>query len=69
MIKEADSLPSFQKLEEIHPFVLRKTRSQCKKFTLEQLKKFYHKIFKIDFSIKKGKITPEEGLELLVLDL
>jgi len=71
IVKEQETSYKFPdgKLKDIHPFVLRKARHQSKRFTLEQLKKFYHKIFKIDLAIKQGKIAPEEGLELLVLDL
>ena len=71
IVKEQETLGKFKtnELKNIHPFVLSKARYQSKRFTLEQLKKFYHKIFKIDLAIKQGKIAPEEGLELLVLDL
>jgi len=71
MVKEQATLGKTltDELKDMHPLVLRKARYQSRRFTLEQLKKFYHKIFKIDLAIKQGKIAPEEGLELLVLDL
>jgi len=71
IVKEQETLDKVptDKLEDMHPFVFRKAKYQSRRFTLEQLKKFYHKIFKIDLAIKQGKIAPQEGLELLVLDL
>ena len=56
-------------LNYLHPFVVRKTYWQAKKFSLEQLKRIYDKIFKIDLFIKTGKLEPHEGLELLLGDL
>lgn len=53
----------------MHPFVVQKSLYQAKNFSLLQLKKIYKKLFQIDLSIKKGKISPQEGLELFILDL
>ncbi len=53
----------------MHPFVVKKSLLQAKNFTLPQLKKIYKKLFQIDLAIKKGKIAPQEGLELFILDL
>ncbi len=50
----------------LHPFVVKKTYSQSKKFTLNELKKIYQKIFKVDLDIKTGKIDPRLGLEILI---
>jgi DNA polymerase-3 subunit delta len=58
-----------QIFKEIHPFVIEKSFRQAKKFSLDRLKKIYRKIFQIDLAIKTGKLQPEEGLELLILDL
>jgi DNA polymerase-3 subunit delta len=75
IVKEKDrrkisSLTQLRKeLSDIHPFILEKSFWQAKKFSLDQLKNFYRKIFKIDLAIKKGKVDPQEGLELLILDL
>lgn len=71
IVKEKEKKPNFLKeiSKEFNPFVLKKMQRQSYLFTLDQLKKFYQKIFKIELLIKKGRITPQEGLELLVLDL
>lgn len=53
----------------MHPFVIQKSLYQAKNFSLLQLKKIYKKLFQIDVSIKKGKISPQEGLEFFILDL
>jgi len=53
----------------LHPFVVQKTYSLCSKFSMEQLKKIYQKIFQIDSDIKIGKIDPELALELLIAQI
>jgi len=53
----------------LHPFVVQKTYSLCNKFSMEQLKKIYQKIFQIDSDIKVGKIDPELALELLIAQI
>jgi DNA polymerase-3 subunit delta len=56
-------------LAKMHPFVARKSAQQAGQFTLEELKKIYHKIFKVDFSIKTGKIEAELALDLLIAEI
>jgi DNA polymerase-3 subunit delta len=53
----------------LHPFVARKSAQQAGQFTLEELKKIYRKIFKVDFNIKTGKIEPETALDLLIAEI
>jgi len=53
----------------LHPFVVKKTYSQSRFFSLQDLKKIYHKIFKTDLKIKTGRINPEIGLELLIAEI
>lgn len=53
----------------MHPFVLRKTIQQAKKFSLEELKKIYQKIFEADLNIKTGKLEPETALDLLIAEV
>jgi len=50
----------------LHPFVVKKTYSSCRQFSLGELKKIYQNIFQIDLNIKTGKINPEVALDLLV---
>lgn len=56
----------FQKKLSMHPFVIRKTYGQSKNFTLEELKKAYQVLAKIDLDIKVGRVEPRIALELLV---
>lgn len=53
----------------LHPFVVKKSYSLCRQFSLGELKKIYQNIFKIDFEIKTGKIAPEAGLEMLIAEI
>jgi DNA polymerase-3 subunit delta len=50
-------------------FVVRKILEQSKKFTLQQLKKIYQKIFQKDLQIKTGKIEPETALDILIAEI
>ena len=53
----------------MHPYLVKKTRQQVKKFTLEELKKIYQKIFQVDLAIKTGKIEPKTALDLLIAEI
>ena len=53
----------------IHPYPLRKAIAILKFFSLEELKKIYHKIFKADLAMKTGKINPEEGIRMLIAEI
>ena len=53
----------------LHPFVVRKSIQQARKFTLIELKKIYQKIFEVDFNIKTGRIDPEVALDLLITEI
>jgi len=59
---------SYEKLR-LHPYLVRKTIQLAKKFSLEELKKIYRKIFQIDLAMKTGKIEPEMALDLLITEL
>lgn len=53
----------------LHPFVVKKSYSQSRQFTLSELKKIYQKIFKVDLNIKTGKTEPAMALDLLVTEI
>ncbi len=68
--KDASCLPSNASKElGIHPYVIRKTLWQPKKFSLAELKKIYQRIFKIDWQIKTGRVSPEVALDLLIAEI
>jgi DNA polymerase-3 subunit delta len=53
----------------LHPFVAQKTYYLCNQFSMDKLKKIYHKIFQVDSDIKTGKIDPELSLDLLLSEI
>ncbi len=53
----------------LNPFVLRKSISQAKNFSIEKLKEIYSKIVYLDTDIKTGRISPETALDFLIFDV
>jgi len=53
----------------LKPFVARKSYEQSRKFTLEELKKIYQKIFQADYNIKTGRLDAQAALDLLIAEL
>lgn len=53
----------------MHPFVIKKAMGVVGKFSLEELKKIYQKIFETDLAIKTGRIHPVEGLRMLIAEI
>jgi DNA polymerase III subunit delta len=53
----------------VHPFVAKKSFQLASKFSLSDLTKIYSKIFRVDFSIKTGKIEPVSALDLLIIEI
>jgi len=64
-------VPYYQlgKMTKLHPFVIKKTWSQLKNFTLEQLKKIYQQLLETEIAIKTGQIEPKTALDLLVTSI
>jgi len=53
----------------MHPYVARKTLEFSRRFSLEELKRIYQKIFQIDLAIKTGKTNPVMALDILVAEI
>lgn len=53
----------------LHPFVVKKSYYQSQKFTFQELKKIFQKIFETDLNIKTGQIQPEIALDLLIAEV
>ena len=53
----------------LHPYVVKKNWNLAQKFDLEQLKKIYRKIFKLELKIKTGKIDPALALDVLITEI
>jgi len=62
-------ISSLSKKLGLHPFVVRKSSWHIKRFTIEELKKIYQKIFQADYNIKAGRIKPEIALDMLIADI
>ncbi len=52
-----------------HPFVVKKSSFQAKKFSLEEIRRIYQKIFFVDLKIKTGQISPESALDFLIAEI
>ncbi len=57
------------KTTKLHPFTVKKSWQLANKFTFQELKKIYQKIFQADLSIKTGKVEPRISLELLLTEI
>jgi DNA polymerase-3 subunit delta len=53
----------------LSPFLAKKLFFKAQKFSLEELKKIYQKIFQIDLEIKTGKLEPKMALDLLIIQI
>lgn len=53
----------------LHPFVAQKCLPITAKFSFEDLKRIYNKIFKIDCDIKTGRLDPELALDMLIAEI
>jgi len=53
----------------MNPYVLRKSISQAKNFSMEDLKRIYERIVSLDIDIKTGRISPEFALDFLILEV
>ncbi len=53
----------------INPFILRKSVSQAKNFSMQDLKRIYERIVSLDTDIKTGRISPEVALDFLIFDV
>ena len=69
LIEKQTPFPSILSQSNLHPFVVKKSYRLSQKFSLEQLKKIYRKIFKLDLKIKTGKIDPALALDILVTEI
>ncbi|MBI2451122.1 MAG: DNA polymerase III subunit delta [Parcubacteria group bacterium] len=53
----------------LHPYAASKMTAAFRFFGLQELKKFYSQILKIEFLIKSGQIDPRDGLWQFLLDV
>lgn len=72
--KEAQSLPPQSALSEaltfgLHPYVLQKAQIQAKNYSLEELKKIYQRLLKIDLQLKTSQIDPKVLFDLFIVNV
>lgn len=53
----------------IPSFILKKTQTKSKNFTLKELKTYTERLFNLDYAIKSGEIDDKMGLTLFLLTL
>ncbi|MDP2926548.1 MAG: DNA polymerase III subunit delta [bacterium] len=69
LLEKKNSLDVILKLTKLNPFVARKAYFLSQKFTFKRLKVIYSQILDTDFKIKTGKISPRQGLELMISEI
>jgi len=69
LIEKGKFLKKILKEINLHPYLIKKTYFQAKRFKFDELKKIYQKIFEVDLKIKTGKIKPQAALEALVAEI
>lgn len=53
----------------LHPFVVQKTFYAANKFSMDELKNIYKKIFLFDSKVKTGQLDPELSIDLLLSEI
>lgn len=69
LVEKRNTYNAILKKSGLHPFVVKKSYYQSQKFSFEELKKIYRKIFQVDLEIKTGKIEPEVALDMLIAEI
>lgn len=69
MVERKVSYSAIIQKTRLHPFVLKKGYGAARNFTLQELKRIYQKLFRLDLSLKTGRIEPEGAFDLLVTSL
>lgn len=69
LVEKSKSPYLLSKITNLHPYIIKKSYSLAKKFTIQELKKIYQKIFQIDLAIKTGKTDPETALDILIAEI
>ena len=66
LLRQNISFPMILKASRLNSFVAKKCYSLAGRFSFQRLKGIYSKILETDLKIKTGKVSPRQGLELLV---
>lgn len=69
LLKEKGGTINYYRIAEefnLHPFLVKKAIQQMKKYDLEELKKIYRELIKIDFQLKTTYLEPEVLFDLFI---
>lgn len=69
LVKKGVPYSMIAKRSGLHPYVVRKNSYPLERFSMDELKKIYQKIFQADLDIKTGKTDPEVALDLLISEI
>lgn len=69
LLERGDNRDKIGKKAHMHPFVLQKTLTQAKNFTMPRLKEIYQKLADTDLAIKTGQMESKIALNLLLVEL
>lgn len=68
-VERGQSSDQLQRELKLHPFVIKKSLSQARKFSLTELKKIYHHLLKIDTQLKTTGLDPKVIFQLFIIDV
>lgn len=66
LVERARGQKEIAKTLKLHPFVFQKSFAAAQRFSLQELKELYKKIFSLDVALKTGRGSPEQLLHLFV---
>ena len=69
LLERGKTIQEISSLTKMHPFVIKKSIDQCRKFSLTELKKIYRKLLDAEIAMKSGKMKPGLVLDLLVVSV
>lgn len=69
LMKRGHSQKEIASLAKLHPFVVEKTKSILKSYSIESIRSIYQKLQEADYKMKSGQVLPCLCLELLIVDL
>lgn len=69
LIEKNKTYNTILSISKLHPFIVKKSYFQAKRFTIQELKKIYQRIFKVDLDIKTGRLDPQTALDLLITEI
>lgn len=53
----------------LHPYVVKKSLTQARSFSQQDLKRIYHRLLDLDLSIKTGRVEPKTGLDMFIMEI